>query len=172
MKILFTDIDDTLTTTLSGEEHKSSATDVYPIPESTQALQHLKSQGWTILGVSNQKGVSLGHKTLARCIEEMKYTLTLIPELTCIYFCPDEGKTLIQVTPDKVTKFISENEGSRDYNFRKPNFGMITHVLKPITTHDLRCIMIGDRECDRLCASYASIPFIPVSEFQEMYLEL
>ena len=56
---------------------------------------HHKAQGYTIIGVTNQGGCDTINrdtgkplKSLEDAIAEQQYTLSLIPQMEAIYFCP------------------------------------------------------------------------------------
>ncbi len=93
MKILFVDIDGTLTETISGNPFKQHPQDVKVMEGADKAVAYFHGQGWRIIGISNQGGA--GHKSLEDAIAEMKLTQELLPQLLTIYFCPDfEGVQL------------------------------------------------------------------------------
>jgi D-glycero-D-manno-heptose 1,7-bisphosphate phosphatase len=60
VKILFVDVDGTLTETLSGHTFKQHPRDVKIIEGADRAIAHFACLEWTIIGVSNQGGVSAG----------------------------------------------------------------------------------------------------------------
>lgn len=108
-KILFLDIDGTLTETISGADFKQHPEDVKIIEGAYWAIAHFHSSGWTCIGVSNQGGVAKGFKSLEATIQEMQFTLGLIPELELILFCPDfEGERIISVAKGVYRRFGSK----------------------------------------------------------------
>ena len=166
MKILFCDVDGTLTETISGKPFKQHPKDVKIIDGADKAVQHFNKLGWLIIGVSNQGGVAAEHKSLDDAIAEMAYTKLLLPELRRIYFCPDyEGKQLFSDDGYEISAF-SDCTG---YNFRKPNPGMITHFIKNIDQPIDKCLMTGDRPEDEECALNAGIKFIEAQAWRKMY---
>lgn len=103
MKILFVDIDGTLTETISGHAFKQNPQDVKIIGGADQAIIHFAKLGWHIIGISNQGGIASGHKTLEATFQEFEFTLDLFPDLRDIYFCPDfEGQKLFVVSRREV----------------------------------------------------------------------
>ncbi len=79
-KILFVDIDGTLTETISGHAFKQHPQDVKVIEGVQSAIAYFISKGWMVIGVSNQGGIAKGFKTLAATVDEMIFTLSLIPD--------------------------------------------------------------------------------------------
>ncbi len=88
-KLLMLDLDGTVRCPKSRAKFISDPLDQEIIPEAQLVIAHYKSQGWLIVGATNQGGVAAGHKQLEDAITEQYQTLRLCPELTCIYFCPD-----------------------------------------------------------------------------------
>jgi D-glycero-D-manno-heptose 1,7-bisphosphate phosphatase len=173
MKILFCDIDGTLTETISGHTFKQSPTDVKIIEGADRAIAHFATQGWVIMGVSNQAGIASGFKTLDATVEEMKFTLDLFPQLELIMFCPDfEGKVCAVVNRD--TNGSYKQITNPHQNFRKPNPGMIKYGLKLIdtdyATEEYEVWMAGDRpQDDEQCAINAGINFCPADVWRDKF---
>ena len=165
MKILFVDIDGTLTETISEYAFKQSPNDVKIIEGADKAVAHFAKLGWHIIGVSNQGGVASGFKTIADTIEEMANTLRLFPGLSRIYFCPDfEGKELYFVSRDDCDRVILLIDF---ISCRKPSPGMIKNVLlgKDVT----EVWMVGDRPEDEQCAANAGVNFCPADMWRDRF---
>lgn len=162
MKILFCDVDGTLTETLSGKKFKQHSRDIKILHGAGEAIAHYQKQGWLIIGTSNQGGVGAGYKTLNDTFDEMRYTLSLFPGIEAIYFCPDmRGKELCSVTKDSNHK----KSIKRFAPYRKPAPGMINYCLshyapKEETIPKNNCWMVGDRPEDKQAANNAGINFI------------
>ena len=166
MKLLLVDIDGTVTTTVSGETFKQHPHDVKVIEGVVEALSFYQQQDWLILGVSNQGGVAAGKKSVYDVYAEMMYTLKLLPQIQCIYFCPDfEGRILGWVNIDHAD--CKEIKGYK--SFRKPSPGMIEYILSPYGVYELfeEILMVGDRPEDEKCAENIGINFL----FAEKWLE-
>ena len=95
MKILFLDLDGTVRKTKSGATFINDPYDQELISGVEQAIARYKD--WKIIGITNQGGVAAKHKTLENCIVEQQQTLALIPQMCCIYLCPDNGETIYAV---------------------------------------------------------------------------
>lgn len=170
-KILFCDIDGTLTETISGETFKQHSRDVKIIAGADIAIAHFVSRGYKCVGISNQGGVGTGHKSLEDAIAEMQYTLELFPDLETIFFCPDfDGKYCYKVFGNVVTQFspnsvIKAGAGK----FRKPNPGMIELALYLKASNNKHCLMVGDRSEDERCAFNAGVNFIPADVWRNQF---
>jgi D-glycero-D-manno-heptose 1,7-bisphosphate phosphatase len=173
MKILFVDIDGTLTETISGHTFKQSPTDVKIIEGADKAIAHFAKSGWHIVGVSNQGGIASGHKSLDATFQEFAFTLELFPDLQDIYFCPDfDGKQLFFTSKYDVPLEIGFLEEQLEGTYRKPNPGMIQYVLTGIEDEGKtvdECLFVGDREEDETAARAASIPFMLASIWRSNY---
>jgi D-glycero-D-manno-heptose 1,7-bisphosphate phosphatase len=162
MKILFCDVDGTLTRTISGNNFKLHPDDVKPIDGVCDLLWKYKEENWQIVGVSNQGGIASGFKTLDATIEEMQFTLSLLPSLSFILFCPDfHGKECWRVnltTSQDVGSVKPELAGM----FRKPNAGMLVLAKFLLNAEDgvIDTLMVGDRQEDLKCAENIRCPFL------------
>lgn len=138
-----------------------------------EAIAHHKRQGYTIIGITNQGGCDTINrdtgkplKSLEDAIAEQHYTLALIPQLECIYFCPDmKGFVCYQVTRNKVT-IVSDHstnngESSEDkLKFRKPGAGIIFKASIDFALDLTKSWMIGDRDEDEKAAKAAGVNFM------------
>ena len=96
MSIIFFDIDGTLTTTKSGATFKQNAEDIKLLKGVEAGVEYFHQRGFALVGISNQGGCTAINeemrkpfKTTEEVVEEFRNTLKLVPELECIYFCPD-----------------------------------------------------------------------------------
>jgi D-glycero-D-manno-heptose 1,7-bisphosphate phosphatase len=165
MALLLLDLDGTVREPLDGHKFIRRPRDQRIIAQANGAIAYYQLQGWEIVGITNQAGVAAGKKSLRSCISEQEYTLTLLPALSEIYFCPDfEGKKCYCVARDKVHDY-SQDSGSG--TFRKPNPGMLNLAIQrhqPDTT-----LMVGDRPEDRAAADAAGIRFVQAQSWRQIY---
>lgn len=178
MKMLFVDIDGTLTETISGHPFKQHPQDVKIIEGADKAVAHFAKLGWHIVGISNQGGCAAinpetgkPRKTIEATIAEMQFTLGLLPQLTAIYFCPDfEGNDCWRVSPLDAYE-ISDRETQLIGEFRKPNAGMLK--LAKLFVEDSEDVeemmMIGDRPEDEQAAVNAGINFCPANVWRDRF---
>lgn len=168
-KILFCDIDGTLTETISGHAFKQHPKDVKVVEGANKAIAYYASLGYKVCGVSNQGGVAKGFKSLEATVEEMQFTLSLFPELEFILFCPDfEGEICVVVKRDSFEEMTNKGQ-----NFRKPNPGMVNYGLRLLgsgyATDEVEAWMVGDRPEDGECAVNAKIKFLPADVWRNRY---
>lgn len=164
--ILFFDFDGTLVETASGKLFPESKEDMVvkvPVLESIKKMhsQHPLSH---IFIVSNQGGVSLGYQT----DEDVKYR--------------------IERTIRELSAFVNDDSIHFDYRYatsndpadpmRKPNPGMIYHLLQFVEAEDLdllidRSLMVGDAsgkpgdwsDSDRRTAEICGMDYIDIEDF-------
>lgn len=158
-KILFCDVDGTLTGTVSGATFKSNPRDVLVLPGVANALSQYAKEDYLMVGISNEGGVGAGHKKLEAAFEEKQYTCLLLPQLEAIYFCPDlAGQVLCRA--DRDTGIEVQFDSNRYSSFRKPGIGMIQYCLSLYAGNANKCWMVGDRPEDKKAAETAGINFI------------
>jgi D-glycero-D-manno-heptose 1,7-bisphosphate phosphatase len=161
-KLFLFDLDGTLRQTKSGETFINKPEDQKPIAGAVDAVNYYCSKGFICVGITNQGGVAAKKKTLADTVLEQQITLSLIPNLTCIYFCPDfEGNSCWKIDA------VAEKEIVRLANypsFRKPGTGMVVQAVLDfelnLGSKPTEIWMTGDRPEDRQCAETANILFI------------
>jgi len=167
-KILFCDVDGTLTGTLSGATFKSHSGDVLVLPSVENALAHYAKEGYLIVGISNEGGVGAGHKKLEAAFQEKQYTCLLLPPLEAIYFCPHfAGQVLCRVDRDTAIEF--KVESGKYSSFRKPGAGMIEYCLSLYGGDAGKCLMVGDRPEDEKAAVAAGINFIAADVWRHKF---
>jgi histidinol phosphatase-like enzyme len=191
LKLLFCNIDDTLTTTNSGHKFKQSSTDVLPLASAVKQIKWYANNDYKIYGVSNQGGCSTINprtkqpfKTIEDTIAEMQYTLGLFPELDHILFCPAmDGKRLYKVFGTGENDYVDLSALINIFpcGFRKPSKGMalacmssaiVNYGDNPTSCTDYKnqidfqlSLFVGDRDEDRECAVNAGIPFLLSNEW-------
>lgn len=164
-------MDGTVRETKSGKTFINSPEDQQLIAGVKEAIAKYKKKGWLMIGVTNQKGVSLGYKSLEDCIKEQRITLELVPEIKAIYLCPDEGENLVWVTrkdSNTINRYNNIYSEEIDFSsFRKPDIGIIEYIKKELNEDIKETLFVGDMESDRECAEKAGIPFIEAEEWRE-----
>ncbi|MBW4607346.1 MAG: polynucleotide kinase [Hassallia sp. WJT32-NPBG1] len=155
-RLLFCDVDGTLTETLSGKPFKQNPTDIKIISGAELAIAKFRADGWIIVGVSNQGGIAKGHKTLNDTVAEMRHTLVLFPEIASICFCPDfEGKECYAVNRRGYEELGQDFPGLIG-TYRKPGSGMLhlaKGVLEVVGEKISGVAMVGDRPEDAAAAA-------------------
>lgn len=163
MNLLLVDKDGTLIKTKSGEKFVNQPWDQEALPGVKEALKYYKQRDWKIVIISNQGGVSAGHKSIEECIAEMRFCMELLPEIEESYFCPDfEGESCYRVWSDDFIHYTSDSypvyELEIKNQFRKPSPGMLK-LAAHIEAAD-KIWYVGDRDEDEQAAAAANINFM------------
>lgn len=159
--LILSDIDSTLTRTKSGDKYGISPRDFEPI---SQSLAFLRTNEMAkVIGITNQMGVMLKHKTFAECLEEQKFKFQLLPMVKSIYFCPNRGSKCFWISRDGRTGKVTGARGSEYY--RKPNPGMLEMALLHHGFMDKkhRVVFLGDLDTDRQAAEAIGIQYIDIT---------
>jgi len=183
------DKDGTLVQTKSGETFPKLG-DQQLIPGVKERIAAYAAAGDIIAVASNQGGIPR-YKTLEDAIAEFQELMTLLPEISVCFFCPDfDGKQCWSV-PNPGTEIFGRSLAtgttypagkSKDYyaakplhegvgaglsygkligTFRKPNPGMLKAAM--LWANVNTCSYVGDRPEDEEAASSISIPYQHVS---------
>ncbi|MEY3302861.1 MAG: hypothetical protein RLZZ139_1234 [Cyanobacteriota bacterium] len=165
-KILFLDLDGTVRRTKSGATFINDPYDQELIPGTKEAIA--RYQGWKIVGVTNQGGVKAGFKSLENCFEEQRQTLKLLPEMSLLLFCTNDGSSGWRLSQRglQMDGLAIPCNAKRYGNFRKPNPGMIRLGLEYYKEKPEQILMVGDRSEDQECAANANINFIWAEEWR------
>jgi len=183
------DKDGTLVQTKSGETFPKLG-DQQLIPGVKERIAAYAAAGDIIAVASNQGGIPR-YKTLEDAIAEFWELMTLLPEISVCFFCPDfDGKQCWSVPNPETEIFGRSLAPSRthvagrvkDYyaakplhegvgsglsygeligTFRKPNPGMLKAAM--LWANVDTCSYVGDRPEDEEAASSISIPYQHVS---------
>lgn len=171
MKLLILDLDGTVRRPKSGAKFINDPEDQEIIPEARNAIARYASDGWTIVGCTNQGGVAAKHKTLESAIKEQFHTSRLSGHIREIFFCPDyNGDICYRTIVAYLEKEGQWEEQLEQYNrfcpngtlyqpFRKPGSGMIELAMDAFPKA-LEYQMVGDRDEDYQAAQAANIPFL------------
>jgi D-glycero-D-manno-heptose 1,7-bisphosphate phosphatase len=160
-KILFLDLDGTVRKSKSGATFINDPYDQELIDGVEDAIA--RYHDYKIIGVTNQGGVIAGYKSLENCFEEQRQTLKLLPQMSLLLFCTDNGDTMFRLSQRALEMHgmpIMTNRSNHFGNFRKPNSGMIVFGMKYSREKLEEILMVGDRSEDQECAANANIPFM------------
>lgn len=165
INLLIVDMDGTVRAPRSDSKFIQRPSDQKLIVGAESAIAYFAASGWKIIGVTNQAGVEAGKKSLTSCIKEQQYTMTLLPEIEEIYFCPDfGGKRCFCVTP---TASHDYSKHQLSGTFRKPNPGMLLLVMEMYESD--KVLMVGDRSEDKQAANSAKIKFQQAENWRRTY---
>ncbi len=178
-KLLLLDCDGTIREPLSGNEFMQHSRDQKIIEGADKAIAYFASDNWQIYGYSNQGGVAAGQKSLEDTIAEQQYTLTLFPEITAIFFCPDyEGNLLYKADRREAIKYerdtylLPYGRVKAFDSFRKPARGGIDFIVCWLNQSFEKILYIGDRPEDEQAAEAAAIKFQWASKWRQASLTL
>lgn len=155
-KALFLDIDGTLRITehLPNKypTHPDEVQLIHTASKMYEKLESYRKQGYKLIGVSNQSGISKEILTVERVDEIFEKTRSLIgytKEEFPILYCPHRAAP--------ITCFC-----------RKPQSGMAMDAIMKLKLNPEDCIMVGDRTTDEQMARRLSIKYYDVKEFWAM----
>lgn len=171
MKGIVFDIHETLTGALSSFPEtgfKRHSKDVVILPGVLAGMEFHHRQGYIMVGASNQGGCSAinpetgeHYKSIEDAIAEMQFTLSLLPHLQSIYFCPDfQGAECYKVTRDKGIKISPTGMHTQLLSFRKPGAGMLTQAAIDYGFDLSQSWMIGSKAEDMESADGANCEFM------------
>lgn len=165
VNLLIVDMDGTVRQPRSDTKFIQRPSDQKLIVGAEGAIAYFADSGWKIVGVTNQAGVEAGKKSLTSCIKEQQFTMTLLPEIEEIYFCPDfAGKRCFCVTPEEAHDYSHHQLSG---TFRKPNPGMLLLAMEMYNCDQV--LMIGDRPEDKQAANSAKIKFQQAENWRRTY---
>jgi histidinol-phosphate phosphatase family protein len=145
-KAVLLDYDGTLRRTKSGEKYPLAPDDVEVLPGRTEVLKKYLAQGYKLLGVSNQSGVSKGTLTDEAARACFARTNALLGVDIAVSFCPHE--------PAPINCWC-----------RKPMPGMGVAYIEAHQLDRASTVMVGDMTTDRTFAARAGLRFVDQSEF-------
>lgn len=170
-KLLLVDLDGTIREPNSGQKFIQHPRDQRIIKGADKALAHYHQEGYQIIGITNQAGVAAGHKSLADCFEEQRYTLTLFPQMVQICACPDwEGKECWVISQFSSVPIPALDFGYEGAEFRKPGAGMLKLAMWQYDAQPQDCFYIGDREEDAVAADAARVHFFWAETWRDQLL--
>jgi histidinol-phosphate phosphatase family protein len=152
-KALFLDIDGTLRITehLPNKypTHPDEVQLIHPAAQMKEKLDSYRKQGFHLIGVSNQSGITKGTVTVERVDEIFERTRQLIgysEEEFPIMYCPHQSMP--------VTCFC-----------RKPQSGMAMEAIMKLKLDPEECVMVGDLKTDEQMAKRLHLKYIDVNAF-------
>jgi D-glycero-D-manno-heptose 1,7-bisphosphate phosphatase len=173
--IVLLDKDGTLVAPMSGNTFVQSPTDQQLLPGVAERIIDLNARGILLVIASNQGGVAGGHKTLKQAAEEMKFCLTLLPEIDSAFFCPDFEGQLCYSVRKKMHRLTSHNDAAYSIlrgTYRKPKAGMLNLIIDLTGQSKKDAVMVGDRPEDAQAAVSAGITFVDAEAWRTGAVEI
>lgn len=160
VSVLYLDIDGTVR---HGKDELGffvgKASEVIVFPEAKKLILKAKSEGWRIIGISNQGGIALGLANLIDIAEAMIET-----NKQCDYafdkiaFCPHHSNA---TNPEYAVCWC-----------RKPRTGLVIELALELAHQHNEyyppplSLFVGDRPEDKECANAANVPFMDAKEWR------
>lgn len=144
-KALFLDLDGTVRKTKSGKVAPSDHKDQVVLPGRTELIKKYKDDGFKIIAVTNQAGISKGYLTHEQC-------------KACLFH-------LNQELGMPFDDMLYEPSDDPKHPRRKPNPGMLQEAAEKHNIDLGKSLMVGDMSTDRDAAKSAGVPYMDASEF-------
>jgi len=152
-KAVFLDRDGVINKNAAEHDYIKSWEEFKVLPRVPEALAKLKSLGYLLIVISNQRGIARGMMT-STAVEEIhiklnEYLKKYDAQIDAFYYCP--------------------HDYSDKCNCRKPKIGMLLQAQKDFNLNFDECWFIGDRKSDRECGNNAKIKTIILSKDESLY---
>lgn len=159
-RIVFVDLDGTLTRTVTGETFPKGVWDMAFDFEVMDRIGRMRPTAVFI--VSNQGGIEAGHVNHRLFEQKFMYVIASLQDIC--------GQHVFVAG-----RYCPTNKA--DDQMRKPNTGMLSAMLEEfqkLTQHTFTkddCVMIGDMETDRQTAENFGIDYMDVADFRKVEVE-
>ncbi len=145
-KAILLDYDGTLRETKSGEKFPRKPSDVRVLPGRVEILKHYKSQGYRLIGISNQSGIAKGDLTEQDAKDCFAKTNELLGLDIDVFFCPHK------VPP--ISCYC-----------RKPGVGLGILAIEKHHLNPMFCTMVGDLTTDKTFAKRCGFKYQYADDF-------
>lgn len=152
--VLWLDLDGTIRKPKSGKQFSESKTDYILFDGVESRIWEYRSNGFIIVGITNQGGVAHGFKS----VSEVEFENEFLRKL----FVKDPFHIIKACLHEPSGKIFPFNRKSL---FRKPNIGMLALVEYELFNQGYlidwkKSLFVGDRQEDQDCAKNAEIHFV------------
>lgn len=149
-KALILDYDGTLRECINGNGKYPLSIDQIEInPKAQSVLERYKKDGWLMLGISNQSGISKGLLSNETAIELFEHTNKLLGVDIEYAFCPHQSAPLICYC-------------------RKPGCGFGVYFIEKYKLNPAKCYFVGDMKTDETFSRRCGFQFIHANVFFKM----
>ena len=146
-KALICDFDGTLRECVGGNGKYPTEFDHIEINKNAiKTLLHFKENGYLLLGVSNQSGISKKELTNEKCIELFDYTNKQLGFDIDYSFCPHQSAPV-------------------SCYCRKPQTGLFVDFMFKYKLNRKECLMVGDLKTDETFSNRSGLQFVYANEF-------
>lgn len=140
-KAIFIDLDGTVRKSNGSEMYPTEIEDIEILKNSSEVLKKYKSEGYKIIAVTNQSGISKGTLTAKKVVELIEHTNMLLDGVIDDYnFCPH--------LPPRTICYC-----------RKPQSGVGVLMMHKHKLDLKSCIMVGDATSDKSFAARLGINY-------------
>jgi D-glycero-D-manno-heptose 1,7-bisphosphate phosphatase len=160
VKLIIFDLDQTLVRPVNGVKVPNRLEQQEIISGVIERCEELRANGVLLAVASNQGGVAFGLSTLEESRERVEHAAKLI----------GAAKWIISLHHDKGTRDVTHLHmpycgiAATPY-FRKPQPGMLLHLVYHFQVTALDTLFVGDQESDQQAAQNAGIPFAWAKDF-------
>ncbi len=148
-KAIIVDYDGTLRECVGGNGKFPTSKDQIKIKNNRkEVLQKYLEQGYILLGVSNQSGVSKGELSHEKAVKLFEHTNKLLGLNVDYQFCPHQSSPI-------------------SCYCRKPSVGLGVEFIFRYKLNRQQCIYVGDMTTDKTFATRCGFQYIDQSEFFE-----
>jgi len=151
-KALFLDIDGTIRKTVENTKYPVTIEQVQLLHDANKMknlLEKYRNNGYLLIGLSNQSGISTKKITEEKVIE-----------------CFNKTRELLGYTENEFPIiYCSHNPAPITCYCRKPQLGMPLKMIEQYKLNPKKCIMVGDMKTDQTMAERLKLQYIDVNEF-------
>lgn len=163
--LVILDKDGTLVQSISGSKFPSF-NDQCLISEVKERLYSHVEAADILAIASNQAGISKGHKSLNTAKAEFMEVFGLLPQIKVACFCPDyEGRILYQLWADGTFDTLNREKFSKFRPFRKPEPGMLQHLMETFQGLYTDVLFVGDMDSDKQAAAAVGVSYLNVDDW-------
>ena len=154
VRLLFLDRDGTLNRS-HGHRPPNAPEEVELLPNVASTLARYAADGWKLVVITNQGGVSRGYLSEAQAHAVLQCVVDLLPvPVAATYLCPHMPGAPVA-------------EYDLDCPNRKPRPGFILDAMEKFGAQPTDCLLVGDAVTDRQAAEAAGVPFCWADRFFE-----
>lgn len=145
-KALIVDYDGTLRESTGPQKYPMNPEEIKMLPGRTDILKKYQSDGYLLLGASNQSGIARGSVTREAVVGVFEETNKRLGLEIDYQFCPHPSNPVMCYC-------------------RKPSPGMAAIFIEKYKLLPSKCIMVGDMTSDKTFANRSGFEFVHVNDF-------
>jgi len=162
--LLMCDLDNTVRVTKSGSTFPENSTD-WEINPAILVAREKYPAPVRCIGITNQKGILLGHTTRQDVIAGIVMTMGFFP-MSYVVCCPDDGSSAFYVGCSDLGHYVRDLPPQSAGHYRKPSPGMLQWTMGKEGVLAGECLFIGDFYTDKYAAEAAGCWYRDITEFE------